>query len=443
MKTPLSAALWTTAIGSLALFGTARGQTQWLVDDSGGADFTSLQVAIDTVSAGDVLLIKPGNYGNVVLNKRLRLLGEPPEPVGSLPVLASLDVQGASAFTLAHLTIFKLRTVGVSNRSEVDRCVLGGGNAWFDAGPSEFSATLIDSTSDVLFSRCNFVASASGADGRHAAVVQAASTVQLVQCVVTGATATYDTSTVLSGWGGHGLVLKGNSRAWLVNTNLTGGNGQDIKFGQGCFYLGCDQPGRGGDALQVYEGAVADLRGSAANLLRGGLQNPTTSGPEDGYAIRCQGFFPPSGSSTPGSVLLHPNGPSTSGAVTGPCTSLSGLIPPRLILEGQSSPGASVALRVFGQGGPGPGLPVILYGSTSGLIVEFPGLLLGVPAFINPTVINYQATGSISNSAVPADFPLTLPINPAATGLRLYVQAVQVASGVIYGSNLQAVILTW
>lgn len=444
---PLSGSgLIRSTLVSLALLGSAFGQTQWLVDDSGGADFTSLQVAINTVAPGDVLLIKPGNYGNVVLNKRLRLLGEPPEPAGSLPLLTSLDVQGASAFTLAHLEIRRLRSVGVATRSEVERCKLGGGTFWLagSGGPGAFSATLIDSSSDVLFSRCDFIASTVGpADGMHAAVVQSASTVQFVQCTLAGANATYDSQVVLSGYGGHGLVLNGNSRAWLVDTELSGGNGKDIKFGQGCVFFGCDQAGRGGDALQVLNGAVADLRGSNTNQLRAGLQNPAASGAGDGYAIRCQGFFPGIGSAAPGIVWRHPGGPSTSGAVTGPCVSLTSFIPPRLTLDGQSSPGSSVTLRVFGEGGPGPGLPVILFGSSSAALVELPGLLLSAPAFVNPAALNYQAFGSISSPALPANFPLTLPVNPALTGQRFYVQALQVSSGLVYGSNSQALLLTW
>ena len=59
----------------LACAGTAAGAT-WVVDDDGGADFTSIQAAVDAASAGDTIEVWSGTYvENVYVNKQLTLRG--------------------------------------------------------------------------------------------------------------------------------------------------------------------------------------------------------------------------------------------------------------------------------------------------------------------------------------------------------------------------------
>ena len=48
-----------------------------IVDDSGGADYTSIQAAVDNASAGDTILVRDGTYTeNIDINKRLTLKSE-------------------------------------------------------------------------------------------------------------------------------------------------------------------------------------------------------------------------------------------------------------------------------------------------------------------------------------------------------------------------------
>jgi len=416
----------------LSFAGGLRAQTQWTVDDSGGADFTSLQVAIDTVSAGDVLRIKPGVYGDVVLNKRLRLLGAPTEPSGVLPVLQSLDIQGSSAFTLAHLEIRRLRAVDVTGRSEIDRCVLGGSFNWGSAGgsPSGFSPVLLHGVQDLLVSRVQVVRpTAATQSGRSGMIIESTSTVQLVQSSVQGGDGLQDTIQWLSGFGGTGLEVKQSSRVWLIESSITGGDGENLFIP-----LGPSDPGGPGTGMKLSGGSVVDARGTPANQIRGG--HPQVGSPWLGPATNC----------VASTLLLHVGGVALNGQVpaisAGPCQVVSGIVPPRLTLQGQSAPGATVVAHIFGSAAPG-GLPVALYANLTPALLELPGLLLGTPLFIDPAQPLLQGIAAITNPAIPASFGFPLPATSASAGLRVYLQAVQIWPGAIYGSNLQSLVLTW
>lgn len=51
--------------------------TTWTVDDSGGADFTTIQAAVDAASEGDTISVRDGTYiENVNVNKRLMIRSE-------------------------------------------------------------------------------------------------------------------------------------------------------------------------------------------------------------------------------------------------------------------------------------------------------------------------------------------------------------------------------
>ena len=59
--------------------GTAHAATEWYVDDDGGADFISIQEAIDALQVlpGDILSVFGGIYNeDVNIHKSLRIVGE-------------------------------------------------------------------------------------------------------------------------------------------------------------------------------------------------------------------------------------------------------------------------------------------------------------------------------------------------------------------------------
>lgn len=78
--------------------------TLWVVDDDGGAgvDFADLQLAIDTASEGDGLLVREGEYvGNFVVDgKSLTIVAEPGARLRTIGDFLSLD---AAALTVRNL----------------------------------------------------------------------------------------------------------------------------------------------------------------------------------------------------------------------------------------------------------------------------------------------------------------------------------------------------
>ena len=84
----------------------------WTVDDSGGADFTSIQAAIDAAISGNTIYVYTGTYSeNVVVNKQLTLEGEGAEVVtvtnctSDSPVFnVTADYVNISGFTVTGAT---------------------------------------------------------------------------------------------------------------------------------------------------------------------------------------------------------------------------------------------------------------------------------------------------------------------------------------------------
>ncbi|MDD2666838.1 MAG: metallophosphoesterase [Methanocellales archaeon] len=65
------------AIALLLLASPAQASTIWYVDDDGGADFTTIQDAVNASAEGDTIIVRDGTYyENVVVNKSLTIKSE-------------------------------------------------------------------------------------------------------------------------------------------------------------------------------------------------------------------------------------------------------------------------------------------------------------------------------------------------------------------------------
>jgi parallel beta-helix repeat protein len=107
----------------------------WTVDDSGGANFTSIQAAINTASPGDTICVRAGTYiENINVSKRISLIGEGMDVVTVRAADASdhvfkitADRVDISGFMVAGATGFW--KAGIYLGSEVNYCNISGNNA--------------------------------------------------------------------------------------------------------------------------------------------------------------------------------------------------------------------------------------------------------------------------------------------------------------------------
>ncbi len=69
----------------MVLIGPAEAKT-WYVDDSGGADFTNIQTAVNSASSGDTIYVYAGGYLGFIINKPyLTIIGESADLVTVAP----------------------------------------------------------------------------------------------------------------------------------------------------------------------------------------------------------------------------------------------------------------------------------------------------------------------------------------------------------------------
>ena len=64
------------AVALILIFGVTVHAAVWTVDDSGGADFTTISAAISAAGEGDTINVPAGTYDEaIVMNKPLNLIG--------------------------------------------------------------------------------------------------------------------------------------------------------------------------------------------------------------------------------------------------------------------------------------------------------------------------------------------------------------------------------
>ena len=370
-------------IGLVLCSPAALAQTTWTVDDDGPADFNDLQLAVDSATRGDVLLIAPGNYGSVVVEQRLALIGT---PAGDERVqLDFLHARNTEATRLLALDVDYLLLADLEGPSYLEEVRTREGAVFHDVGSAFASRCVFDQSEwgGVYVGPAG--ASVTADSGGHCHV-------EFVDCVLSGGTGwAQDLS---PGVGGTGLEVEWGS-ALVSGCQLEGGFGTEgIKF----------QDGVPGPGLKVFQGSV-EVRGSAEHAVVGAFQS---------------GFW---GSQQANAVQLSFNGQASLSGVSlvGPVTEGTQLNGSRPWLRAQRTPGQAT-LELFGPAGD-PAFWVVA-GQP-----DFDESFL--PDFGLPLTLDFDtaiATGlvTLGGSDLPTPVDLALPAHPNFAGFVLPVQAVAV-----------------
>jgi len=83
--------------------------TTWVVDDSGGADFTTIQAAVNAAAEGDTIIVKDGSYSDSVdIGKRLTIQSEngPESVIVQAPISVTANFVNLTGFTTTDITVY-------------------------------------------------------------------------------------------------------------------------------------------------------------------------------------------------------------------------------------------------------------------------------------------------------------------------------------------------
>jgi len=117
IATTFSTAAFTTAL-LLLLSASAASAATITVDDSGGADYMSIQAAVDNASAGDTIIVYSNiYYENVNISKQLTLLGV---DIGSgKPVIDAQEQGNAITLSKDGITLYGFTAINASSGSGI------------------------------------------------------------------------------------------------------------------------------------------------------------------------------------------------------------------------------------------------------------------------------------------------------------------------------------
>lgn len=262
----------------------AHAQGVVVVDASGGGAFTDLQNAVDDAHPGDTILVRPGQYDDVVINKGLSVVSD---TGGVVAIDGSVSVVNLPAGESVHL--HGLFAGGTPNQLNpfpppltVRDCL---GTVWVEdcgflgnltfGGAGYEAVRVTDSTAVVLQDTS---AQASGVAGSADGLVVVRSTVYAFGCTFAGGTSNPNDV------GGDGVFMV-EASVYLNDCVVTGGVGQDA--GQLCPLF---VAGDGGDGVKA-SGATSVLRTLATAITAGaGGAAFSTCGPgQAGLPVRVLG----------------------------------------------------------------------------------------------------------------------------------------------------------
>jgi hypothetical protein len=316
---------------ALALLSPLAAATTWTVDvnNGPGTDFTQISDAIAAVSAGDTLIVRPGQYTGFVLDKELAIIGQGTGPLDEV-LFYNATLHDLPAGSTTRIANMRMNGLGFGGFKLVD-----------DAGAvviDDLVATdrvQVTNSADVRFRRL---------DAREG-LLSTSSRVEIAdstligkgggQCICCNYPNTSD--------GGPGLTLNGGEVHVAWTSVLGGYGGSDICGDTG----GCDgDRGAGGPAIFLASGARLLVAGSPQQFVQGG----------DGGETICSGGF-----RGPQGPALYVNAgceARISGAsLVGTVTNLGGTIlqptpdDPTLTALGTPLAGGVFTLRVHGPAG--------------------------------------------------------------------------------------------
>lgn len=242
----------------------------WIVDNSGApADFTELELAMQAAADGDVILVKPGNYGPFSMQgKGVSVIGD---EGGIVRVRGPLEIRDLPANSEAVVRNLRTSTAvlhgmlleNCAGSVHLEECNLNGQQTPVDDPlfGAKYHGIRIGQCADVRLSRCVFRGGdgnnvgffgqpTTGADGLYVE----SSTVALANSEFYGghgADAPLDDS-YSGGPGGDG-IRAWDSRLWIDGAFCQGGNGGTGDFDYSLLFgkKECGNGGEGGAGLSI------------------------------------------------------------------------------------------------------------------------------------------------------------------------------------------------
>lgn len=343
------------ALSALLLAAPARAGT-WIVDDSGGADFTDLPAAIAAAAPGDVLIVRDGHYSSFVLEKGLTIVAD----TGAAPTLLVSpgegtawirDVPSGQSVVISGLALEAFRVQGCDGSVHVDDCLVDEGHLT--------PAVSVVTSQLVVLSRLDVHAGGGTIEGFVPWIWNAQrgldvrnSTVVATQCSIEGGIG--GTKYKQDGKPGEPAVRAESSTVVLQSCTLLGGGGGD-GWHDPSFEPWISDGGDGAPAVHALSGSIVRLFGAGEEVLGGDGGDPDIGTPGD-WAPNVQlddSDLLWSGVSFPlGWLVTEPIGGNGTHSEVVPAV-------PVLAASGDAQLGGSVTLELVGE----PGAPFLLLAS--------------------------------------------------------------------------------
>jgi hypothetical protein len=334
-------------IASLSLLASSAHANTWIVDDTPGpgVDFNSISAAMSVAAAGDVFIVRAGNYSGFTLATAAVVLGESGvfvvgdvhvqnnAPLGHAALVnltaQSIFVDPSSGGVLLEGVVARPGTIGGAQTGlvQVQSCsdvrLVGLDVDLIDRG---IAALAIDS-SRVEVSGGRFI----GGRGRSHDVVNFPNPPEN---------------------GGEGLLVSGTSDVHASRIEARGGIGGDLPAAYTC---ACLVAANGGVGIRIGTGAKLLLTGTSLSLVKGGKAGigqdcPYDGQPGNGIVIHPSGTARISGASVAGETPRAACGGTPVLPIIGPYN-VPAPADPTLSVAGALTPGSLATYTLTGQPG--------------------------------------------------------------------------------------------